>query len=212
MGREQRIERVGPNRNFSAGRRTATVSDCGHQRRTLLKGAIGLGLTLPLVQIHAAEEEDPKKARPQEGDRFVFFSGERKGEIVKPEDLPVGGPQTLAYPMDPATETVRSGSRLNQVLLIRLEPEQLSKDTSANAAEGVVAYSAACTHEACPVSMWKEGTLYCACHGSQFDPADAANVVGGPAKRRLAMLPLRVEDGVLVAAGPFTGRVGAERR
>jgi hypothetical protein len=36
--------------------------------------------------------------------------------------------------------------------------------------------------------------------------------VGGPAKRRLAMLPLKVEDGVLVAAGPFTGRVGAERR
>jgi Rieske Fe-S protein len=189
-----------------------TVSDYGHYRRTVLKGAIGLGLTLPLVQVHAAEEQDPKKARPQEGDRFVFFSGERKGEIIKPEDLPVGGPQTLAYPMDPATETVRSGSRLNQVLLIRLKPEQLSKDTSANAVEGVVAYSAACTHEACPVSMWKEGTLYCACHASQFDPADAAKVVGGPAKRRLAMLPLKVEEGVLVAAGPFTGRVGAERR
>jgi rieske iron-sulfur protein len=187
------------------------VSKCGHNRRTLLKGAIGLGVALPLAQIQAAEE-DPKKARPQEGDRFVFFSGERKGEIVKVEDLPVGGPQTLAYPMDTATETVRSGSRLNQVLLIRLEPDQLSKDTSANAAEGVVAYSAACTHEACPVSMWKEGTLYCACHGSQYDPADAANVVHGPAKRRLAMLPLRVEEGVLVAAGTFTGRVGAEGR
>jgi rieske iron-sulfur protein len=190
----------------------ATVSDYGHQRRTVLKGAIGLGLTLPLAHGHAAEEEDPKKARPRDGDRFVFFSGDRKGEIIKVEDLPVGGPQTLAYPMDPATETVRNGSRLNQVLLIRLEPGQLSKDTSANAAEGVVAYSAACTHEACPVSMWKEGTLYCACHGSQYDPKDAATVVGGPAEKRLAMLPLKVEDGVLVAAGPFTGRVGAAKR
>jgi rieske iron-sulfur protein len=188
-----------------------TVSDYGHQRRTVLKGAIGLGLTLPLAQVHGAEE-DPKKARPQAGDRFVFFSGDRKGEIIKVEDLPVGGPQTLAYPMDPATETVRSGSRLNQVLLIRLDPAQLSKDTSANAAEGVVAYSAACTHEACPVSMWKDGTLYCACHGSQFDPKDAATVVGGPAEKRLAMLPLKVEDGVPVAAGPFTGRVGAVKR
>ena len=178
----------------------------------MLQGAIGLGLTLPLLQAHAAEEEDPKKARPQEGDQFVFFSGERKGEIIKPEDLPEGGPQILAYPIDPATETVRNGSRLNQVLLIRLEPDQLSKDTSANAAEGVVAYSAACTHEACPVSMWKEGTLYCACHGSQYDPKDAAKVVDGPAPRRLAMLPLKIEDGVLVAAGPFTGRVGAAKR
>ena len=180
----------------------------------MLKGAISLGLTLPLVQVHAAEEEDPKKARPQEGDRFVFFSGERKGEIIKRDDLPVGGPQTLAYPMDPASETVRSGSRLNQVLLIRLEPDQLSKDASVNAVEGVMAYSAACTHQACPVSMWKkdEGVLYCACHGSEYDPKDAAKVVGGPAPRRLAMLPLKLEEDVLVAAGPFTGSVGAVKR
>jgi rieske iron-sulfur protein len=190
-----------------------TVSDYGHQRRTVLKGAIGLGLTLPLAHVHAAEE-DPKKARPREGDRFVFFSGERKGEIIKVEDLPVGGPQTLAYPMDPATETVRSGSRLNQVLLIRLDPGQLSKDTSANAAEGVVAYSAVCTHQACPVSAWKQDakTLYCTCHGSQFDPKNAAAVVAGPAPRPLATLPLRIEDGLLVAAGPFSGRVGEYKR
>ena len=188
------------------------MSDCGHKRRTVLKGALGLGLTLPLLEARAATEDDPAKARPQEGDQFVFFAGERKGKILKAEDLPIGGPQALAYPVDPKTNTVRNGSRLNQVVVIRLEPDQLSKDTSANAAEGVVAYSAACTHEACPVSMWKEGTLYCACHGSQYDPKDAAKVVGGPAPRRLAMLPLRIEDGVLVAAGPFTGRVGAAKR
>jgi Rieske Fe-S protein len=120
----------------------------------------------------------------------------------------------MAYPVDPATDIVRNGSRLNQVLLIRFEMDQLSENAKANAAEGVLAYSAACTHQACPVSMWKkdEGTLYCACHGSQFDPRDAAEVVDGPAPRRLAMLPLKIEDGVLVAAGPFTGRVGAAKR
>jgi len=191
----------------------ATVSDCGHKRRTLLKGALGLGLTLPLLEARAAAvEDDPSKARPEEGDQFVYFTGERKGAIVKAEDLPIGGPQVLVYPKDPKTDAVRDGSRLNQVIMIRLEPEQLSEATSANAADGVVAYSAACTHEACPVSMWKEGTLYCACHGSQYDPKDAAKVVGGPAPRRLAMLPLRIEEGVLVAAGPFTGRVGAAKR
>jgi rieske iron-sulfur protein len=187
------------------------VSEFGHHRRAVLKGAIALGASLPLLEARAATG-DPKKARPQEGDRFVFFSGDRKGEIIKVEDLPLGGPQIVAYPIDPATETVRNGSRLNQVLLIRFEPDQLSKVTQANAAEGVVAYSAACTHEACPVSMWKEGTLYCACHGSQYDPKDAANVVGGPAPKRLAMLPVRVEDGVVVAAGTFTGKVGAAAR
>jgi Rieske Fe-S protein len=173
-----------------------------------------LGAGLPLLEARAATEEDPKKARPEEGDRFVFFAGDHKGEIIKPEDLPLGGPQIMAYPVDPATDIVRNGSRLNQVLLIRFEMDQLSENAKANAAEGVLAYSAACTHQACPVSMWKkdEGTLYCACHGSQFDPRDAAEVVDGPAPRRLAMLPLKIEDGVLVAAGPFTGRVGAAKR
>jgi Rieske Fe-S protein len=172
-------------------------------------------LTLPLGSVQAAQEDDPKKARPQAGDQFVFFSGDRKGDVIKPPDLPLGGPQILAYPKDPATDTVRNGSRLNQVLLIRLEPDQLSNDTSANAAEGVVAYSAACTHQACPVSMWKQdkgGVLYCACHGSEYDPRNAAKVVGGPAPRRLAMLPLKIDGDVLVAAGPFTGQVGGQKR
>jgi len=190
------------------------VAEVNQHRRTVLRGAIALGATLPLLEAWAAPEDDPKKARPQEGDRFVFFSGDRKGEIIAAEDLPLGGPQIIAYPIDPATETVRNGSRLNQVILIRFEAGQLSEDTLANAAEGVIAYSAACTHQACPVSMWKkdEGTLYCACHGTQYDPKDAAKVVDGPAPRRLAMLPLRIEEGVIVAAGPFTGQVGGQKR
>jgi Rieske Fe-S protein len=196
------------------GEATGDVSELGHHRRAVLKGALALGAGLPLLEARAGTEDDPKKARPQDGDRFVFFSGDRKGEIIKPEDLPLGGPQVLAYPVHPATSTVRNGSRLNQVILIRLEESRLSDDTRANAADGVIAYSAACTHQACPVSMWKKdkGTLYCACHGTQYDPMDAAKVVDGPAPRRLAMLPLRIEDGVVVAAGPFTGRVGAAKR
>ena len=45
---------------------------------------------------------------------------------VDVEDLSLGGPQTLAYPKDPQTETVRNGSRLNQVVLIRLVEQELS--------------------------------------------------------------------------------------
>jgi Rieske Fe-S protein len=183
------------------------------KRRDVLKAMLGLTAVLPAAKLAAAVEE-PAKARPEAGDRFVFFSGDKKGELITPEDLPLGGPQVMAWPMDPATSTVRSGSRLNQVILIRFEESQLSEDTRGNAADGVIAYSAACTHQACPVSMWKKDkeTLYCACHGTQFDPKDAAKVVDGPAPRRLAMLPLRIEDGVVVAAGPFTGQVGGQKR
>ena len=185
-----------------------------HARRTVLKGAFGVGLSLPMIGTAGAAAEDPKKARPQAGDQFVFFSGDRKGEIVTVEGLPLGGPQMIAYPKDPKTETVRNGSRLNQIALIRLIADELAEETRALSADGVVAYSATCTHQACPVSMWEADalTLYCSCHGSQFDPKDGAKVVAGPAKRRLAMLPLSVEQGVLVATGPFTGAVGAQKR
>ena len=115
-----------------------------HKRRRLLQAALGLGAALPSLRI-AIAADDPKSARPQAGDRFVHVSGEKKGEVVKLDDLPLGGPQIVVWPMDAATDTVRSGSRLNQVLLIRLPAEELSDDTKANAAEGVVAYSAAST-------------------------------------------------------------------
>lgn len=182
-------------------------------RRTVLKAAVGLSVGLKGLEV-AAATDDPAKARPQAGDQFVFFSGDRKGEVITMDELPMGGPQIMAYPMDPATSTVRSGSRLNQVVLIRLGADQLSAETSANAIDGVVAYSAVCTHQACPVSMWKKEneTLYCSCHGSEYDPKDAAKVVAGPAPRRLAMVPLTIEDGTLVATGPFTGRVGPAQR
>jgi len=183
-------------------------------RRDLLKAALGLGAALPALS-GADAADDPAKARPQAGDQFVFFSGDKKGQVVAPDDLTVGGPQIIVWPVDPKTKTVRNGSRLNQVLLIRLDPEQLDQETRANAAEdGVVAYSATCTHQGCPVSMWKKdkSVLYCACHGSEYDPKDAAQVVAGPAPKRLAMLPVKIDGGELVAAGPFTGHVGPVKR
>jgi len=100
---------------------------------------------------------------------------------------------------------------LNQVIVIRLQPELVKPDTQPLAAEGViVAYSSICTHQGCDVSQWKAdtNTLLCVCHGSEYDPGDKAKVVAGPAPRRLATLPIKVMDGELVATAPFTGRPG----
>jgi Rieske Fe-S protein len=141
----------------------------------------------------------------------VFAYGERAGQIITPADLPSGGPQRLAFPMDPETKLVRDGSLFNQVALVRFDPSQLSEETRAQSADGVVAYSAVCTHQGCPISMWhaESKTLFCSCHASRFDPTDRARVVDGPAPRRLPMLPLRAADGVMVAA-EFTGQVGGQ--
>jgi len=64
----------------------------------------------------------------------------------------------------------------------------------------------------CEVDDWlaNEQRLYCPCHGSKFDPTDGARVVEGEAPRPLPSLPLRIADGKLVVAGPFTARVGFE--
>ena len=184
------------------------------ERRKVLKAVLGAGLGLSCLDIAPGQEVDPRNSRPQPEDRLVFAFGERQGQAVGPEELVPGGPPVLAYPMDPATGTPRDGSRLNQVLLIRLPSEELSEATRALAANGIVAYSAVCTHTGCDVSEWRDETktLVCSCHDSAFDSRDGARVLGGPARRRLAALPLKLVDGVLRVAGRFSGRLGGDQQ
>jgi Rieske Fe-S protein len=51
----------------------------------------------------------------------------------------------------------------------------------------------------------------CFCHNSEFDPRQSAQVVFGPAPRRLAALPLSTTDGSLTIAATFVGKVGAQQ-
>src|SRR2546425_10709044 len=143
-----------------------------HGRRAILKAALGLALWFSSLHGLPARADDARRAHPQEGDRFVFPFGDRGGQFITLEDLPLGGPQQLAYPMDPSAKIVRNGSTLNLVALVRFDPAQLTEETRALAADGVVAYSAVCTHQGCPVSMWQAQakTLFCACHATPFYP------------------------------------------
>jgi rieske iron-sulfur protein len=177
-------------------------------RRALLKGALAAGLTTAFAE--PAPAADPKANRPQAGDLFVFFSGPRAGQLISPSDLAVGAAPVLAWPMEAASRTVRDGSRLALVLLVRLDEASLDDATRGRATEGIVAYAASCTHALCPVSGWKaeQQVLWCPCHNSEFDPRNGAKVVFGPAPRPLPGLPLRMADGALMAAGTFLGRVG----
>jgi Rieske Fe-S protein len=112
--------------------------------------------------------------------------------------------------MDPGGNTVRKGSRLNKVLLVRLDPSTLVGVTKDRAAEGVVAYSAICPHAGCEVNGWTadQQVFECSCHYSHYNPREAAAVIDGPATRALPALPLKIVDGKLAVAKPFTGRVG----
>ena len=181
-----------------------------NNRRCVLQAALGTGIGLLMPQCVLAQT-DPRSARPQAGDRLVYADGEQKGKPVAPASLPLGGPPANAYAQDAASGTVRDGSRLNQILVVRLDAKRLQGETVERSAGGVVAYSAVCTHTGCDGFAWEtdKQAYKCPCHDSEFDPADGAKVIGGPAPRRLAALPLKIVDGQLIVAGAFTGRLGA---
>jgi rieske iron-sulfur protein len=183
------------------------------ERRTLL--ARSLALTFPVLcpRLARADATDPRMTRPQPGDRLVFTSGDRREQIIKPADLAVREPPTLAYPMDPSSRSIRDGSRANMILLLRLEPDEIAEADRGRVADGIVAFSAICTHFGCPVTGLDQTgkNLACKCHGSIFDPRNNAEVVGGPAPRRLAAISIKLEDGELSVAGEFSGAVGQQR-
>ncbi|HEY7289525.1 MAG TPA: Rieske (2Fe-2S) protein [Vicinamibacterales bacterium] len=157
-------------------------------------------------------QDDSAAARPREGDLLVRTSDAGRTPLT-PADVPLVDGYVAAWAFDPAQKITRQGSRLNQVLLLRFDPAQLTAETRARAADGVVAYTSICTHGGCDVDTWlaPEQRLFCSCHESTFDPKDAARVVDGPAPRPLPALPLKVVDGVLVVAKPFTAPVGYEK-
>jgi Rieske Fe-S protein len=150
---------------------------------------------------------EPAEERPKEGDQLVAIDGTNT-DSLEPKDV-MGSP-VIAWPVDPASKLVRNGSRLNKVLLVRLDPATLVGATRERAADGVVAYSAICPHAGCEVNSWVEEQkiLECPCHNSRFNPREGAAIIDGPTTRSLAALPLKIVDGKLVVAKPFTGRVG----
>src|SRR5438477_10917421 len=97
-------------------------------RRSVLKGGIPLCLGLSLAPTLGLAQDDPKSSRPKEGDMLVKF-GDSSLTPLTAEDIIVGAMQTIAWPLYQADRTVRSGSRLNLVLLLHLEPEKLSPAT-----------------------------------------------------------------------------------
>jgi rieske iron-sulfur protein len=170
------------------------------------KFVVGLGGAVAWSLIARA---DPEDERPQEGDVLVAVDGTGLVPLT-PADIALGERPTLAWPMDATTGTVRSGSRLNKVLLLRLDPSTLDEITRGRAAEGIVGYSAICPHAGCEVTGWlvDSQTLECPCHTSHYNPRQKGAVIDGPTQRPLPALPLKIEADKIVVAKPFSTRPG----
>ena len=172
----------------------------------------GLAALLPEGRA-AADDAPPEKSPPQAGDEIVFAKGDKKGQTVTVADLAQVGTILECWAKDPASGAVRSGNRLNRILLMHLEPATLDEATAKRAADGMVAYSGFCTHAGCFIENLRpeDDVIYCHCHGSMFDPKAGAKVVGGPAKGPLAGLPVKIADDKLIVAGPFEGKLGVAK-
>jgi rieske iron-sulfur protein len=174
------------------------------RRDVVVLGAfVGSGFAFGITPVLA----EPADERPKEGDQLVAIDA-AEPVALSPGNIPAL--QILAWPMEPGSKLVRNGSRLNKILLVRLDPATLVGPTQERAADGVVAYSAICPHGGCEVEGWvaEQRILECPCHNSRYDPRNAAAIVEGPSTRALAALPLKIIDGKLTVAQPFIGRVG----
>ncbi|WP_338828803.1 Rieske (2Fe-2S) protein [Bradyrhizobium sp. 27S5] len=200
------------------GESEASGSCADPTRRAVLTALAGCACLAAIEPASADDEDQPGASeRPQKADLLVRAEGDKAGEVIKPDDLTLGGPPIRAWPKDPKSSVVRKGSRLNEVVLVKLDPNELDDATRARAPDGIVCYSIICSHAGCPITAWvkeeqgDKNVLKCLCHNSEYDPRQNAQVVFGPAPRRLAALPLTVADGAITVAAPFVGKVGAQQ-
>jgi len=142
--------------------------------------------------------------------------------LVKPEDLDAGAMETV-FPFrmsEEHDEEALSAALLrsdNPVMLIRLRPEDARRVVKHAGQEDFnysdfYAYTKICSHLGCPTSLYEQRTnrILCPCHQSQFDALQYAKPVFGPATRKLAQLPIKVDEetGYFIATGDFIEPVG----
>jgi Rieske Fe-S protein len=152
---------------------------------------------------------------PQVSDRFQVVSpGPLADRVVRPEDVTLDAPPLEAFAYEPVYGTLRNGSRLYRLLITRLDPSRMDRLAQAAHADGVLVFSAVCTHKGCTVNGWDETRLRfrCPCHLSEFAPLETGRPVDGPATRSLPMLPVGVDgEGYVAALDGFNRKPGFQR-
>ncbi|WP_439593113.1 cytochrome bc1 complex Rieske iron-sulfur subunit [Microbacterium sp.] len=204
--------------------------ESGFGRRTMIRNSLIAAVAASVVPGIAlfrglAPQDTPLK--PNAGNPVFLLShtmwkkGMRlahdpEGTPIRAADITLGS--AVHVIPEPLAELSHSDGYLEEkakaiVLLMRLLPEQLNPETNKLdwTYDGIVAYSKVCTHVGCPVALYEQQThhLLCPCHQSQFDVANGAAVIFGPAARPLPQLPIEVDDeGYLVAKSDFEEPVG----
>lgn len=125
-------------------------------RRRLVQGVAVGGLSLPLLTACGGSSTTPAAPAPSisggsGGGNSSKSAAPTTTSLVSTADVPVGG-----------------GVILVSANVVVTQPDQ-------GTFEG---FSATCTHEGCTLATVANGTINCACHGSQFSIKDGSNVTG----------------------------------
>jgi ubiquinol-cytochrome c reductase iron-sulfur subunit len=193
--------------------------ESGFGRRSLIRNSLigALVLTpIPAVALFRdlAPSDDPvtllKHTMWEKGTRLTR---DPSGTPIKASDVTLGSAFHVIPEFLNESEHKLEEKAKASVLLMRLKPEDLVEkpDRASWSYDGIVAYSKICTHVGCPVALYEQQThhLLCPCHQSQFDVANHAEVIFGPAKRALPQLPIAVDsEGYLIAQSDFHEPVG----
>lgn len=147
----------------------------------------------------------------QPGDMLVYAEGGNAGASITASSMKAGEAM-LAYPSG------KSSNPANLVQLIKLDEKAFKPPTDISLTDkGFAAYSAICTHLGCTVSWTPNkqspdaSVTECHCHGSIFNPAEGAKVMGGPAPIPLSQIGVKVkEDGTLAFTSDFNGPIGPQ--
>lgn len=194
----------------------ANCDDEGLSRRAVMGyGAAiaavgGLGLS---GGAHAAE--GPLNMPVQPGDRFMITKGKLKQTLLTVDLLESGARPVEGFPVTPDKHEPRDVYRNNRLLMLKLDEASMDAETRARSAQGILVYSAVCTHKGCTIKSWmaKQQQLRCHCHLSIFDPLSGGTVKGGPARRQLPAVPLEVDaEGYVVAAAGWTATPGGAKK
>ncbi|GAA3012213.1 cytochrome bc1 complex Rieske iron-sulfur subunit [Actinokineospora diospyrosa] len=197
-------------------------------------GAMGLGVGVfalgGLVRDPWAQTDSPNSLwhtgwKSDNGERVFLRRATGDPEevvLVKPSDLDAGGMETVF----PFRESERKDHEAlskalkrsdNPVMIIRLRPEDAAKVIKHQGQEDFnygdyYAYTKICSHLGCPTSLYEQRTnrILCPCHQSQFNALEYAKPIFGPATRKLAQLPIAVDEetGYLYARSDFIEPVG----
>lgn len=190
------------------------------RRRAIRVGAAvvsGAALTISSAAAYSNSVDLPNpkaKLYPQAGDRIQVVSGALKDQFIKKDSLELNAIGVEGFPYDPIENVLRRKNRLNRLLIIRLDPEEMDDETREKSVSGLLVYSALCTHRSCTIKSWmeEERHLRCHCHLSEFDALSEGSVKSGPARKQLPMLPLGTdEEGYIIAVDGFTRKPGGAK-